>query len=248
MGKTKTLLSILFQLCFLISCAPRQLTADNPPEHWGKRALSIDEVIGTTADYSTEKGKNLRIKHEKNLGNIFNDIRSKYEFTKVEFVPVAQIDHKRIGGLGFQKCIGYCNSLSTANDDRYLAVMVVLPSDSFDKLQSTFNERAAKIFSKYAKSLLTIMVNQTDIISDKDIEGIWLSMAWSTTNQQNPASLRLRGEAINIVTSKIHGEEFISSAISDQEFISKSQIFGAQEGKDLGKVNLTLEISKGRPQ
>jgi len=88
---------------------------------------------------------------------------------------------------------------------------------------------------------LTIMINQKDIINDIDTKGIRLSMAWSTENRQKVASQRLRGEAITIMASIKEVEEFISSKISAQDFINNARIFGGQEGKDLGKISLTLE-------
>jgi tetratricopeptide (TPR) repeat protein len=226
MKNTRTILFLLLSLS-LSSCATSHFGTTDPPLYWGIVPLSFTEVVAEPAAYSTEKGRRLIIKYERNLENIFTQIRKTYRPSEIEFVP--NIGNKS-AGLSFMKLI------ESKGDERFLTLAVMSPFAFFDKRQSTYQERAAALFAAYMRGLMEIALQETQVIDDSDVAGLWISIAWSTLD----ANSVKRGEGFDLIATKGNCKSFVSQTLTPQDFISVVTIKGFQEGKDLGKVSLTV--------
>lgn len=129
-------------------------------------------------------------------------------------------------------------------DDRYVAITVIASSTYFVKEQSSYSERASIIFRKYIKNLMEIALQETQMISDPDVEGLWIFIAWSTLNEEKmlPLSNEVtkRGEGFLLIASKDECKQYVANMLSPQDFVHKAAIFGVQEGKDLGRISLIV--------
>jgi tetratricopeptide (TPR) repeat protein len=167
------------------------------------------------------------VKYETNLENIFTKVRKTYKPSEIEFVPNIR---DKSAGLSFMKL------LESKNDERFLTLAVVAPFAFFDKRQSMYQERAAAIFTAYIRGLMEIALQETEVINDPDVVGVWISIAWSTLD----ANSVKRGEGFSLIGKKEYCKSFVSHTLTPQDFISRVTIKGIQEGKDLGKISLTV--------
>jgi tetratricopeptide (TPR) repeat protein len=218
---------ILFSIFFLslTSCATSNFGTTAPPQYWGIVPLTFKEVVGDPSAYSTEKGRKLMIRYEKNLENIFARVRAIYKPSEIEFFHSMG---SRGAGLGFMKL--------DESDDRYLALTVVAPFTFFQKAQSTYQERAAKLFATYIKSLIGIALEEREVINDPDVAGLWILISWSTMDDRSVK----RGEGFKLIAAKEDCKNFAIDKLTLQDFVSRVTIKGIQEGKELGKVSLTV--------
>lgn len=226
MKNTRIILFFLLSLS-LTSCATSNFRTTAPPQYWGIVPLSFKEVVSEPTVYSTEKGRSLMIKYERNLENIFTKVRETYKPSEIEFVPYIR---NKSAGLSFMKLI------EGKSDERFLTLAVIAPFTFFDKSQSTYQERAAALFTTYIRGLMEIVLQEAQIINDSDVTGIWISIAWSTLD----ANSVKRGEGFSLIGKKEYCRSFISQTLTPQDFISRVTIKGIQEGTDLGKISLAV--------
>jgi WD40 repeat protein len=226
----------LFLTLVLSSCAtPQSRDLAGVPNYWGIVPLTFGQVIDEPSDYSTEKGRSLRIRYEKNLENIFMSVRKTYKVGEIEFVPY--VSSAKVSGLSFLK------PTESRGDERFVTLTVVASSSYFVKPQSTYYERASVIFTKYVRSLMEIALQETGVINDPDVSGVWIFISWSTVNKQpseRVADVTKRGEGLVVIAAKNDCKKFVDSVLSPQDFASKSSMFGIQEGNDLGAISLNI--------
>ena len=225
--KQKQIIIFVFFAILITSCATPQSRTAMPPEYWGIVPLSFKEVVADPAEYSTEKGKTLMIKHEKSLEDIFMNVRKKYNPSEIEFSPYIP---KTSSGLSFMKLV------ASKRDERFLAINVVATFTFFDKEKSTYQERAAILYTKYMRGLLEIAMQETQMINDPDVAGMWILIAWSTIDAKEVK----RGEGLALIGTKEDCKNFISNKLTSEDFISRTTIRGVQEGKDLGVISLAV--------
>ncbi len=226
---------LLFSSLLLISCASPQQRAGTLPDYWGIVPLTFKQSVAAPSDYSTDKGRSLSIKYESSLENIYSNIRKKYTVGEIEFAPY--VPHKSAG-------LSFMRPSESKTDDRLAALTVVASSTYFKKEQSTYSERASIIYRTYIKNLMEITLQETQMISDPDVEGLSIFVSWSTLNEEkmSPRSTAVtkRGEGFILLASKTDCKEFVTNVLSPQDFVNKAAIFGVQEGKDLGRITLTV--------
>ena len=123
---------ILFLLLSLplASCSTLHFNTGAPSKYWGIVPLSFKEVVSDPAAYSTEKGRRLMVKYERNLQNIFAKVRETYKPSEIEFVPYVR---NQSAGLSFMRL--------SEGDQRFLTLFVLPPFAFFDKGQSTYQDR-----------------------------------------------------------------------------------------------------------
>jgi tetratricopeptide (TPR) repeat protein len=165
------------------------------------------------------------IRYERNLENIFTKVREIYKPSEIEFVY--SMGNKG-AGLGFMKL--------SESDERFLALAVLAPFAFFDKGQSTYQERAAVLFATYIKSLIEIALEENQVVSDPDVAGIRILISWSTMDDRSVK----RGEGFTLTATKEDCKDFASDKLTPQNFVSRVTIKGIQEGKELGKISLTV--------
>jgi tetratricopeptide (TPR) repeat protein len=215
----------------LTSCATLRDRTSAPPDYWGIVPLLFNQVVSDPSTYSTEKGKSLIVKYKTNLENVFLDVRKTYKPSEIEFFPYVPY---RSTGLSFMK------QSESKSDERFVTIFVVASSAYFDKEQSTYYERAAAIFSEYGRSLLEIALQETQVINDPDVKGIWIFIAWSTLNVQQTATPIKRGEGFGLIAAKEDCRKFTSNVLAPQEFANRAKIYGIQEGRNLGTISLPV--------
>jgi hypothetical protein len=147
--KNARIIVFFFLSLSLTSCATSNLRTTAPPQYWGIVPLGFKEVVSEPEAYSTEKGRKLMIRYERNLENIFARVRDVYKPSEIEFFHSMG---SRGAGLSFMKL--------DKSDDRYLALTVIAPFTFFQKGQSTYQERAAILFATYIKSLIGIALEE----------------------------------------------------------------------------------------
>jgi tetratricopeptide (TPR) repeat protein len=221
------IITFLFIAMLITSCATPQSRTTGPSEYWGIIPLSFQQVVSTPAAYSTEKGRKLMVRYEKNLEDIFRKIRMTYNLSEIEFVPYIR---NKSAGLSFMK------RNDSNSDERFLALAVIAPFAFFEKGQSTYQERAAVIFTKYVRDMMEIALQEMRIMNDTDIAGVWISISWSTMDAKSVK----RGEGFSLIATKENATNFINHLLTAQAFADKSTIWGIQEGRDLGAVFLAV--------
>ena len=225
--KERTIILFLLLSLLLASCATLQGGNATLPQYWGIIPLSFKQVVVEPTAYSTEKGRKLMIKYERNLENIFTKVRKTYKPSEIEFVPNIR---NKTAGLSFMKLI------ESKSDERFLTLAVMAPFAFFDKGQSTYQERAAVLFTTYIRGLIEIALQEAQVINDSDVAGVWIFISWSTMDAKSVK----RGEGFNLIATKEDCKTFASDKLSPQDFISRVTIKGIQEGKELGKISLTV--------
>lgn len=221
----KRLLLLFICICFLFGCVT---TPIKPP-------LTAEQVIISPTYYSTDKGRALAIKYQKNLQNIFVNIRAKYSHNEIEFAPVTPTREGGItGGIGFFKwdTVG-------VKDNRYLGVLIGT-FNVFNTLQTDFNKRAATVFSKYAIDLIELLIREKEALDDNDVTGIHISLSWWARNFLESKYYGGEYEGITLRASKEDCKKYLNLEISNQEFVNRSEIIGWQGDILLGKIELDL--------
>src|SRR4030042_3140791 len=150
MKNRRIILFFLFSLS-LTSCATSNFGTTAPPQYWGIVPLSFEEAVSEPAAYSTEKGRRLMIRYERNLESIFTKVREAYKPSEIEFVYSMS---NKGAGLSFM--------MLSESDGRFLALAVLAPFTFFDKGQSTYQERATALFATYIKSLIEIALQKSN--------------------------------------------------------------------------------------
>ena len=69
--------------------------------------------------------------------------------------------------------------------DMYLSLNTKSPQ-IFQEDQTTLEQRAAAIFNRYIKQLLTIAAQEKEILNDEAIAGIMVNTRWQTERMLNP--------------------------------------------------------------
>jgi len=229
-------LTSLFLVLVLTSCAtPQSRDLVGVPDYWGIVPLTFGQVINEPADYSTEKGRSLRIRYERNLENIYMNVRKTYKVGEIEFAPY--VSSKKVSGLSFMK------PTESRGDERFVTLTVIASSSYFLKPQSTYYERASIIFTKYVRSLMEIALQENGVINDPDVSGVWIFISWSTINKQpseRATEVTKRGEGLVVIAAKDDCRKFVDNMLSPEDFAGKSSIFGIQEGNDLGSISLKI--------
>jgi hypothetical protein len=191
--------------------------------------LTMKEVIVPPSAYSTETGKALAIKYETNLQNIFLNIRIKY-YPELKFAPISVLNNMASGGIGFFR---------PSDDNRFLGVQVYLEVP-YNTLKTDFNQRAATSFSRYAKGLFEIIMKERKPINDGNVNGAFVSLSWIARDFSHSYSGG-EWECVNIEASKDDVRQFLSDAISNQEFANRCEI-GARIGwNELARIELDLK-------
>jgi tetratricopeptide (TPR) repeat protein len=225
--KERVVFLFLSLAVLLTTCATFSEVNAAPPEYWGIVPLSFKQVISEPSAYSTEKGRRLMIKYKKNLGNLFINVRKTFTVSEIEFIPYIP---NKSSGLAFMKLN------ESKSDERFLSLTVMAPFNFYDKRHSTYQERAAAIFAKYARGLIEVALQETQVLNDSDVSGVWISISWSTMDAKSTK----RGEALTLIAAKDDCRAFLSNALTPQVFINKITIKGIQEGMDLGTVTLVV--------
>ncbi len=225
----------LLSLQLSTSCISSRAIDFTPPENWGIVPLSYQDVVANTALYTTDKGRGLAVRHGASLQLIFMEIRRAFPPSAIEFWPST---NGKTAGLCFWR------SGDRKTDERFLRISVVAPSTFFEKRASTYEERAAALFSSYVSTLIRIAANESAAMADPDLAGIWTSISWGTAD----ATGGMRGEGLTVIATKDDSRRFADGRLPAQEFLNKARVMGIQEGKELGSVSLTVSPTPKLPE
>lgn len=228
----KKIFSIFWLYLFLFACATNQITPSSKINQTIP-SLTMNQVIVPPSLYSTAKGKTLAINYQKNLENIFSNIRAKYSPEEIEFAPLRVLpDGKVTSGLGFFRVVS-----ESEEDIRYLGLSVGT-SHIFDTAATALSIRVSTVISKYVKNLLEIMIKEKEAVDDRDVVGIHMGLGWHSGNNYSRKT-----EGIVLQASKENVVQYLNQKISTQEFVNTSRIVGFQGNNILGKLEVKIDQS-----
>lgn len=188
--------------------------------------LNSTAVIAPLNVYESPQDRNIVIKYQPNLKNIYNNIRSHYKPSQLEFFMISGICFRR---LQIKKTF-----------DLYLFVNTKSPK-IFKDDQTTFEQRAAAIFNLYIKQLLTIVAQEKEVLQDEAIAGIMVNNRWQVEKMLNPQYQSVSFEQLTIAVQKKEIGDYLNQTITDQELADRSTLIALQDGETPRIINLPLE-------
>jgi hypothetical protein len=217
------LLPALFVLSTMTGCAGIQTT----------RKLENPEYVIMTADKAvTPIGKEFASAHQDDLRRIFDLIRARYNSNYANFIVQ---DGSYALGIYPEK---------PGSNVIYFGALI-LSGDLYNLNKTNFNQRAATSFTKHARKLMRDLTSEENILKDKNVKGIMLTLAWSA-NHFSGSGLDFIGadiEGIQIYSSIAGCKKLLNDEISNAEFIKKSKIIGFQKNQEIGRIDLDLKES-----
>lgn len=193
----------------------------------GKPAtLDITEVIAPLNVYESPQDRSIIITYHTNLENIYSNVRSHFKPNQLEFFMISGICLRR---LQIKKTFDLYLSLNTKS------------SKIFQEDQTSFEQRAATIFNRYIKQLLTIAAQEKELLSNEEITGIMISNRWQTEKMLNPPYTSISFEQVTFVAQKKEIDDYLNHLITDQELVDRSTFIALQDGKKPRMIDLPLE-------
>jgi hypothetical protein len=110
---------------------------------------------------------------------------------------------------------------------------------TYNTLRTNFEERAATVFIKHGRSLVEIACSDKNIMSDNDIYGISITIAWETSSFAKGKFLKTL-EAVNIYAPKSIFNDFLNNKIDNQDFINQCKVKGFRGETFLGLIRIDL--------
>jgi hypothetical protein len=114
-------------------------------------------------------------------------------------------------------------------------------TEIFREDQTSFEQRAATIFNRYMKQLLTIAAQEKELLNNEMITGIMINNRWQTEKMLNPQYKSVSFEQITLAVQKKEIHDFMNQSITDQELIDRSTLIALQDGETPRMINLPLE-------
>jgi len=193
----------------------------------GKPApLEETEVIAPLNVYESPQDRSIVITYHPNLENIYSNVRSHFKPHQLEFFMISGICLRR---LQIKKTFDLYLSLNTKS------------AEIFQEDQTSFEQRAATIFNRYIKQLLTIAAQEKELLKNELISGIMINNRWQTEKMLNHPYKSVSFEQLTFVAQKKEINDFLNQSITDQELIDRSNLIALQDGEIPRIINLPLE-------
>lgn len=193
----------------------------------GKPApLDETAVIAPLNVYESPEDRSIVFTYHSNLENIYSNVRSHFKPNQLEFFMISGICLRR---LQIKKTFDLYLSLNTKS------------AEIFNEDQTSFEQRAATIFNRYIKQLLTIAAQEKELLHNELIVGIMINNRWQTEKMLNPQYKSVSFEQLTLVAQKKEINDFLNQGITDQELIDRSTLISLQDEKKPQIITLSLE-------
>jgi cell division protein FtsN len=150
----------LAAICWLLaSCA---ILEENP-----KKNQQFGLITTPSTYYTTQRAKYLGERYRSNLDRLVERIVRNPKTANLQFAN----NIASVGGIGF-----FTHSAAGSIDERFLEVIMGVP-DSFDT-HLEHSAKVSRVFSLYGAELLAILVSDSDIYQEKEVNGYGLNLSW----------------------------------------------------------------------
>ena len=203
------------------------LTANTSCQSLNKRdPLSSELVIASPGVYESLNDRKLAATYQENLHNIYRDIRSAFNPSRLEFFLISGI------------CFRALQIKSTY--DTYLSINTKT-SQLFNDNKTTFDQRVKTVFTSYTKPLLTLAAQEKELLQDTALAGIMINTRWKIERTLKKEYRTISFEELTLVAQKELIANYLSAAITDQELLDQSTIITLREDADPQIIQLRLE-------
>ena len=193
----------------------------------GKPApLDDTAVIAPLNVYESPQDRSIVITYHTNLENIYNNVRSHFKPHQLEFFMISGICLRR---LQIKKTFDLYLSLNTKS------------TEIFQEDQTSFEQRAATIFNRYIKQLLTIAAQEKELLNNEVMAGIMINNRWQVERMLNSQYKSVSFEQITLVAQKKEINDYLNQSITDQELLDRSTLIALQDEKKPQIIILPLE-------
>ena len=218
MFQTRCIIKTILILLCAISSSCQSLGKPAP--------LDETAVIAPLNVYESPQDRAIVIKYYPSLENIYSNVRSHFKPNQLEFFMISGICLRR---LQIKKTFDLYLSLNTKS------------TEIFQEDQTSFEQRAATIFNRYIKQLLTIAAQEKELLHNELIVGIMINNRWQTEKMLNPQYKSVSFEQLTLVAQKKEINDFLNQGITDQELIDRSTLISLQDEKKPQIITLPLE-------
>jgi len=203
------------------------LTSSSACQTLDKQApFSMESVITSADVYESKEDKNLTIKYQNNLKNIYKNVRARYKPSQLEFFLVSGICFRNI-------------KVNTPYDT-YLSLNTKSSKLFLDR-KTSFEQRASIIFNNYIKPLLKIAAEERAILQESRVAGIMINTRWKVKKILKGKYPIALFEQVSLVTKKEQIDKYLRDTITDQELLNQSSLIAINEGENPQIIRLHLE-------
>ncbi len=188
--------------------------------------ISMESAISPADVYESTEDRNLIIKYQNNLENIYNNVRARYKSSQLEFFMISGICFRE---LQIKKTF-----------DTYLALNTKI-SKLFLNNKKDYEQRLSIVFNHYLKPLLKIAAEEKEILRDVNIVGIMISTQWKVKNPLKGKYYIILNEEVSLVTPKEQIGKYLRDKITDQELLDQSTLIAINEDESPHIIKLLLE-------
>ncbi len=185
------------------------------------------DLLIPVANYSTEKGKYLGERYNRNLEHLLAQIVQDRVTRSLQFADTTL----SIKSIGF-----FTHSASKSLDERYLEVILWVPDVFDDKID--LSVKLDRLFSQYGPALLDILSSDSEIYNEKRVTGFGLNFSWRTTSGS-----RITLERAVVYLSKDEVKKFLIEKTSVQDLLTGAVIFSTHGGRS-GRVQYSRAATK----
>jgi len=114
-------------------------------------------------------------------------------------------------------------------------------TEIFQEDQISFEQRAATIFNRYIKQLLTIAAQEKELLNNEVMAGIMINNRWQVERMLNSQYKSVSFEQITLVAQKKEINDYLNHLITDQELLDRSTLIALQDEKKPQIITLPLE-------
>ena len=199
----KTLLIIIVTV--LAACATVE---ENP-----KKSAQLGLITTPPTYYTTQKARYLGEKYKSNLDRLVERIVSNPKTATLQFAN----NIASVGGIGF-----FTHSATSSADERFLEIIMGMPETFDSKLD--LNAKVHRVFSLYGQELLSILMSDSDIYQEKDVNGYGLNLSWRNL-VPDAAGPRISLERSTLYFSKAKVRSFLRGDLSQNTLLGEAVIF-----------------------
>jgi hypothetical protein len=180
-----------------------------------------DELVLPMEQYSSEKARRLATTHSTALRELGRTVYHCLPWLEVK-----------------KESIGFFRPKGATQDDRYLSARVYIeqdPSPQFSQLR--VEDRAAAMFSRYVRPLLTRMTASRALVNDPALDGFTVILEW--LKQSPKKNDRPVHETIAIFVPKSAATEYLSGRVQIGQLAQSARVLAWDGETSIGALHLT---------
>lgn len=184
-------------------------------------AAPEDDLVLPMEQYTSEKARRLATTHGTALREMGRTVYHCLPWLEVK-----------------KESIGFFRPKGAVQDDRYLSVRVYIeqdPSPQFSQLR--VDERAAAMFSRYVRPLLTRMTASRALVNDPALDGYTVILEW--LKQSPKKGDRPVHETIAIFVPKSAASEYLAGRVPIGQLAELARVMAWDGETSIGSLRLT---------